>query len=138
MIDAQQLPDDVHRVLCNGMGPRGGILFKLLWGFLLLIRIGRYFRLASNNHDVRCFAGGTEEDRTAVDRAFLTEMLDVAMQFQGWKRRYARFFALRAFELVNEFEDDVGAWTYRSKPLTMSEVVALTRQSGPGAPGSSA
>lgn len=127
MITAKELPKDVHSRLCNGMGPRGGVGFKILWAFLIIIQIGKYFLEASNNHDVRCFAGGSEKDREDVDRAFLSEMLDVVSGFSGWRKRYARFFALRAFELVNEFEDDLGAWTFRTKPIGLAEIISLTR-----------
>ena len=123
MINASDLPESVHKRLCNGLGPRGGFLFKLLWAALLLIQVGRYFREASNNHDVRCYAGGNELDRKAVDRAFLDEMLDVCDRFQGWKHRYARFFALRAYELVSEFEDNTGSFTFREAPLTLRQVI---------------
>ena len=109
------------------MGPRGGLLFKLLWGLLLVIRIGRYFRLAANNHDLRCFAGGTDADRELVDRAFLGEMLDVVGEFRGCRKRYARYFALRAFEMANEFEDNAGSWSYRDEPLTLVEIVQRVR-----------
>jgi len=124
VIRAAELPDSVHRKLCNGMGPRGGLLFKLLWGLLLVIKVGRYFRVASNDHDVRCYAGGTEADRKAVDRAFLSDMLDVADQFNGWRHRYARFFALRTYELTSEFSDDIGAWVYRERPLTVGQLIS--------------
>jgi len=114
------------------MGPRGGLVFRLLWGLLILIGVGRWFKEPSDNHDARYFAGGTEEDRDDIDRDFLNEMLDVvdmALGQESLRGRYARWFAFKAYVAVNELSDDIGAFSFRPKPLTRSEIIARVRSS---------
>ena len=80
-------------------------------------------RAGSANLYLRGSRSRSQLKSVPVGLLILDEMLDVCDGFQGWKHRYARFFALRAYELVSEFEDNTGSFTFREAPLTLRQVI---------------
>lgn len=123
-----QLPPDVRERVCNGMGPRGGILFRFLVWLLVWLGPGRVFHGAADRHDLGYALGGTEEDRHLADDQFLLDMAHAWRAHSGLRRWALRAVGHWAHSAVDELGDDL-AFSFRPRPLTVEELIVEIRES---------
>jgi hypothetical protein len=66
-------------------------------------RIRKLFLRAADFHDLAYYLGGTEQHRAWADAEFFSAVLEAAYTEEGWRRIYARAWAVACINAVRVF-----------------------------------